>query len=595
MTEETRTPAEIALDAELAANATPQAIAAARQVDEERRARLVQQMQAEQALHIVPRDIYENEMLTHIRNRLRESFGFQEEDFLAVNFEAILDIYRNTCINKSNGRPLTLTKQDLLVSFSRELFADTTQLAFGEYASRIFLMGIAGRMEANPEKQAKIVNRMVIAIDKEIRKAIEHSRQFATMEYEVDMFAEHGSIKLVEGELLRVTYPHKPYVEEPFDMKYIDDYREHWPGFDEMLEMIAAGRVANSRKNAYVWIKATSNWGKGLFCRILEDKKINGVIEFTLKELEKMCGGGPVGKTPGDFRWALCAVFNEAKGVNAEVKRIENKVEFSPKNQPIAKAELYTKLFMSAEEPDSLGSAATGAEDQFINRFSYFDLEGVISDRPLFRERSVYYIESVVNYTCKRLNELFAMYVSMGKQDAGLAGTAFIDQFHAKHGLGNKYQRLSVGMEQHVADFHAWLVETYLDAVRENTRRIRKLSKQEELVLQHCFVNTVKKQTKLYMQSAAFLLDMWLDITFNQSERGKLQYKRSQIVRDFLHPMIVVRFTDVNRLRKVRLVGDLPTDFAARDVNNPQPPDDRWQPGDAQPGDAQAGEDPSPF
>lgn len=576
------TPMEAAIREQLAANATPEALAAARLADEERRDRLVEQMQAEQARHIVPRDINENNMLTQIRNRLRESFGFQEEDFLAINFEAILDIYRHTCISRTNGRPLTLTKAGALVSFSRELFADTTQLAYGEYASRVFLLGIAGRTEANPEKQARIVNKMVIAIDKEIRKEIEHSRQFLDLQFSVDLFSPHGSVQLIENKTMSVTYPHAPYPEEPYDEKYIADYREHWPGFDEMLELIAAARVAGSRKKAYVWIKATSNWGKGLFCGVLADKKMGGVVEFSVRELEKIFGGGPVGKMPGDFQRALCAVFNEAKGVKSEVKQLEQGISFAPKGMPTVHVELYTKIFMSAEEPDSLGSEATGAEDQFINRFSYFDLKGTIDSRPMFRQFSSYYRESLVNYTCKRLNELFAMYVGMGKHAAELAGTTFIDRFHEKYSLETRFKRLSVGMESHVEAFHEWLIETYLDADRENTRRMRKLSKQEEAVLQHCFVNSVKNQRKLYMQSAAYLLDVWLDITFNPSERGKLQYKRSEIVRDFLKPMVAVRFTDIGRLRKVRLVGDLPPE-TVKTQERQQPPDDRWQPSDEQP------------
>lgn len=106
------------------------------------------------------------------------------------------------------------------------------------------------------------------------------------LNYRVDMFAEAGSFVVEQrGSLVTATLvqPHKPFdlakyahVPEADMDAVILDYKDHFPLFEQLLQLIVAARFASDGREACFWMQAVSSFGKnfladGIFGRGLDN------------------------------------------------------------------------------------------------------------------------------------------------------------------------------------------------------------------------------------------------------------------------------------------------------------------------------------
>ena len=66
---------------------------------------------------------------------------------------------------------------------------------------------------------------------------------------------------------------------------------------------MVAARFSQDRKKAFLWLKAPSDWGKGILMDALADLGL--VVYISVKEVERMFDGNPVGKSMQDFKRAF--------------------------------------------------------------------------------------------------------------------------------------------------------------------------------------------------------------------------------------------------------------------------------------------------
>ena len=111
-------------------------------------------------------------------------------------------------------------------------------------------------------------------------------RQFVALHVAVDMFTDSASVTLDEEGKARITLAHVPYPVTKLDKAINDDWREHFPQFPELIDLIAAARFAPDRKNAYLFLQAVSDFGKGLlFGKNGAFSKLGLVVEVNEQEL----------------------------------------------------------------------------------------------------------------------------------------------------------------------------------------------------------------------------------------------------------------------------------------------------------------------
>lgn len=333
--------------------------------------------------------------------------------------------------------------------------------------------------------------------------------QFESLEVQVDMFTENSSVE-IRDKRAKFTLPHIEFDEGVIDYAIVDDYKVHFPQFDELLVFAAAARFSHNRKRTYLWMQCDSDWGKGFFMDIWGGLRV--LVKTSVKELEKADSGSPSGLTIQDFRRAWVLAVDEFKGVTAEVKKLQNDFRFSPKNQPAVTVQLYLKLFLSAENVHSLASEHGGVEDQFANRFCHFKAHGTLDSRKMFKEAGTEtYRQSLINYTAKKLNEAVDEYKKLGLLQASKLAEERIDEFYDKYRIDRGFERLSDQLESIANDFCQWVKSCY----SINDRRVSD--------------SVIYTDDVIYIKSTDRVLKMWAEDSFDPGEIGKIKYKTGQI------------------------------------------------------------------
>lgn len=288
---------------------------------------------------------------------------------------------------------------------------------------------------------------------------LKYHNQREGVEWRCDMFAEDAKLHLLEDKA-RVVLAHKPFEAcGDYDPAIIADYKAHFTRFDEFLTFLVKSRFALDRKKCYLWILADSDWGKGFLLGVLNSMRLS--VGTSMKEIEAMFEGRPVGRAPEEFKRAFAMVVDEFKTVKSELKQLQSEITLSPKNQLTASVEVFAKLFLSAESVASLVTE-NGVEDQFANRMSIFAESGSLVRRPLYIEvGNPRYFESVLAYTVETMNRLVAEMQLMGRLAAQTHAERWINEFIKLHGLDTLYERFSDSLPNVANDAVSWLHEQY--------------------------------------------------------------------------------------------------------------------------------------
>lgn len=284
---------------------------------------------------------------------------------------------------------------------------------------------------------------------------LKHHNQREGVEWRCDMFAKEATMHLLEDKA-RVVLAHKPFeVPGNYEQAIIDDYKQHFTRLDDFLEFLVQSRFALDRKKCYLWILADSDWGKGFLLGVLNTLRIS--VSTSMKEIEAMFEGRPVGRAPEDFKRAFALVVDEFKTVKSELKQLQSEITLSPKNQLTASVEVFAKLFLSAESVASLVTE-NGVEDQFANRMSIFEESGSLVKRQLYVEvGNPRYFASILAYSAETMNRMVAKMQAMGRDQAQTHAERWINDFIKRNGIDTLYDRFSDSLPDVAADAVRWM------------------------------------------------------------------------------------------------------------------------------------------
>ncbi len=302
---------------------------------------------------------------------------------------------------------------------------------FGDLIDRKLLAAFVGADEAGDimGDQFKYVVEAVIA-----------HRQAQKMTVAVDMFAVMPSVSFADG-LVSVTIPHKPFDElrhipDAMVARVWSDFCEHFPGWQMLVDAMLQSRfVAGTRRRSFIWLRAPSDFGKGLIVATMN--RLGLLVGMTIPELGKAMKGDPSGQDPEAFLRAWVLHVDEWKNVTGDLKQLNDTVSIAPKNRMKMTVPVYLKLFTSAEDVTSLTQG--GIEKQFAERFSYMTgIEGHrFDDRPLRNEiGSTNYREALAAGMARYLNWQVATMQAMGRESSDRAATSWLEMFHMLHPIG---------------------------------------------------------------------------------------------------------------------------------------------------------------
>ncbi len=373
-------------------------------------------------------------------------------------------------------------------------------------------------------------------------------RQFDTVSAEVEMFETRGRMRLADRALALI-YPHEPLREAPVDSRLIADYLQHFPQAEEFIELLVAARFASDRKNAYLWLNAESDWGKNLLLGALSAHGL--CLTTSVEEIQRAASGGPVGLTLAAARRVWVLAVDEFKGIVSEVKKLDNGLEFSPKNQARVAVKLYLKMFLSAEDVPSLSGGDSGTDAQFINRFMRLSLAGKITMRPLFAQSKAAYAAALAAWVAVEVNRRVAEYLALGEGGARQRADETLARLHRAWRLvgeseGNLDDRIPEIARQFVADMtEAFGQVNDVIGVRSRTRI-------QQIAAEH----VLQKDNVLYLRNASKAVSDWIEATHTKGEAAKIGYKKSRLLNE-LGVSTVHRFN--GSLAKVRTLGSVVT------------------------------------
>lgn len=336
---------------------------------------------------------------------------------------------------------------------------------------------------------------------------LKYENQRDHVEWSVDMFADRSRLE-IRADVVRIVLTHKALTApgKP-DPAIVKDYRQHFPMIDAALEYIVAARFALDRKKAYLWLWASSDWGKGFLLGIMRDLGL--VVEMSVKEIEATFEGKAVGRRPEDFKRAMILAVDEFKAVKSELKQLQSEIQLAPKYQLTSRVEIFTKLFLSAESVGSL-VGERGVEDQFANRMSMLTGTGTLNDRPAYANDQGRYFRAIRKFVADELNRLIAEYRALGKEGAERRADAFLNAFIDQHGLGKHFTRLSDSLGEIAEEAVTWAKEGGSGAPAGVSLRY--------------------EGTQGYLLFAGRALDDFLAAKFTRAEVGTLSRRRMEIM-----------------------------------------------------------------
>lgn len=362
-----------------------------------------------------------------------------------------------------NNRLIMLNRSGYLNNHTEEKAWPQIVNVFGNAYDKQKLIALAQRFlpDANDPQQQKTIRTINSIFWGNILFHIEGNNQRTELRYDVDMFASQNNIIFTPHDAI-VKYAFKPlnYANKiSYDPYVIADYKEQFAELDEVLSFIIAARFASDRKNAYLWIRTPSNWGKSFFRGVLEN--LDMVVNISEEEIKNAFKGAPLGLSPNIFTHKYALIFEEFKTVNSELKRLENDILVTAKFQPTAKVPIYAKIFFSAQNVNGLINDE-GSQSEHANRFNHIDKTTAYSmglnERRMFIEIGSHkYIQHVTSYALEYMTTLIDIYVGLGEEAAAKYATDELRAFHNKYGLANQAPRLQDQAQDYANEFLQWV------------------------------------------------------------------------------------------------------------------------------------------
>jgi hypothetical protein len=438
-----------------------------------------------------------------------------EAESLKPDAEIITRMINGAFWSGGKSKVFLLNHGESLIQFTEKDSFKFLKRTFGNVIDRAAVTALAkflefgGGPEAQEKARDKYISGCMGVATGAIMDHLKYTNQRESIEWRVDMFAKNSRMELLEDKA-RIVLTHRPlptYARPEGYAAIIADYKEHFTRLDELIKFIVAARFVRDRKKAYLWILADSDWGKGFLIGIL--KEMGCCVETSMKEVEAMLEGKPVGRSAEDFKRAFVLLIDEFKTVKSELKQLQSEISLSPKNQLTCTVEVFTKLFTSAESVSSLVTE-NGVEDQFANRMNIFQESGDITARPLYKEvgNSRYFL-SVLSYTANLLNLYITNAQKKGRPDAEAEAETWLNDFMKRYGLDTLYERFSDTLPALAAE----LVEYFTDGDGNMSSLV------------------TNNHGKVYLRSPAKAVDDYLVEHYDQSQITAFRRKKDELIR----------------------------------------------------------------
>ena len=380
----------------------------------------------------------------------------------------------------------------------------------------------------------------------------------------VDFFADAARVEIGRG-TKEVIMPFVKFTavvargQEVPDADLVDavwaDFSTHFPQFEEMLELSAAACFASDCREAYVWHRAPSGFGKSLLFAG-GGSVLGGLKMATTVSMGRLMDAVDAASTPiaaAPFIRAGVVVIDEFSAYHPGLKLLTRELTMAAKYGMQETVPCRVKWLMSAEDVPSMGVGGA-LEVQNIGRFSHIDSTGCgrVDERELFKSiGAAAYILALQIGAAEFYNEAFGEYRAMGRSAAFNAGDAYIHAFHTKHAIAHAAEDLDKGLGD-IADEILDAVEaTAKDLARSGgyDRRcppvvegvppefIREVAPRLSVAVAGRDIKQTGGRTRVYISKREVLADAWIAHWCGRIEHGAYKSKRRDLAMLLYRPL----------------------------------------------------------
>jgi hypothetical protein len=461
-------------------------------------------------------------------------------DIPPVNWPSIEEAEQR-CFVVAHGQRYIVRENGSLVAAPRDVGVKILKQEFGQFIdSKAVTDFIEQEMEpSKPTEKDKFYKLVAKTVADEFWAAVARNKTIGSLQLQVNMFASQIEIH-IDRDVGTITLPFTGLRGVgKIDEECVDDFKEHAPEFDKIIQFILYSRFTSNAKISYLWLHCDSDWGKGF---LFNSNGVFGglglVQEISVKEIEAAMEGKPVGISRFAMidQWVL--TIDEFKHVRSEIKQLDTALTASPKNEMRFVAPLYAKIFMSAETVPSLTGNA-GVEAQFARRFSYIRGKGSLPERPVFRSKSaLLYVNAVREYVRQVLMVGAERLRALGRDGAAKEADDWLEAFHDEYGLINQHKALNdtvTEIAKEIADVLIKVCDYMLDNNHDDATfavsdTVRGVPQKFEGLIHECIEIATRRSEKVcHISRLPKLCVAWIEGTYDKSEAVKVLFKRQEI------------------------------------------------------------------
>jgi hypothetical protein len=493
---------------------------------------------------VVEADIRGKGMVKKITGSLH-ALGVGDDDIKKLIDGKVLKAAWDSCFYEPAKQKLVLLNKDgALVLFAQADWAKMVHLTFGSFINEDAMKEILPPLsEATGEK--------LEVLDKELRKMIWSQfeahvklyRQRTEAEYVVDPFASKASVRAGVGKKAIITYTlpdlptQKTGLSAAMEQSIVDEYRQFFPFFDTLIDLLLHARFAADRRQAYLWMQCIAGWGKGfLFDGVLGKDGLGLVTAVSVKDIERAFEGSPSGVPLSAILYSWCIWIDEFKSVKGEIKMLNNVFTAAPKGQMQYSIPIFLKAFTSAEDVESLAGSA-GVESQFADRFALVQMDqGSVDKLEMFKKYGKYTCRlALANYVAGRLNEGITWMRALGRAGAAKVSDEWLAQFHIDHGILKTHELLTDSIDEIVDEIREMILASATGGAglsHINSRLKEALGSIEIVVggMHRTEAESTPSQLAV-VRHLPRLVNVWIDTYISKSQQPTVRVKADRIVR----------------------------------------------------------------
>lgn len=483
-----------------------------------------------------------DQLVREIRRALASLLRGEANAEMVLDEEQLRTTWDLTFFSTLTSKIILLNKHDQLIELS---IKDAVDFGFQRDHGRFFdyqaLKRVIMSMKLDA-KEAKDLHNEVQSLEySAFIEMVKLYKQAKSLALSVDIFAKRGSMSVVDG-VATIKLPHRPlvpklYVDSDIVNQVVADYVQHFPEFQDFIDLVLHARFATDRRQAFVWLHAASSWGKGFLQSIFANLGL--VVDVSIKEIEKIMEGSPAGLDLSVMLRPWIMFVDEFKAASGELKLLNTQISLSPKFQLRMTVPLYTKLFASAENVRSL--VGDGVESQYNNRFAYLFPSSSgqkLEDRPLLNVLGKeQYIGALSSYVADVLNKGVENLRALGPMEASRVADQYLKSYQAAHRLDATFGNLDETVDdlvdeikQCLIDYAYWIYDGMTDAPPLSvqgigTQLLNTLKRTAAVGYVSKGEHAKERNFAIVLPDAEKFIKNYIALSNDRSTVGKMQYK----------------------------------------------------------------------